>query len=665
MNLAWFRKHRKKLLGFLAVFLMITWGMGSSILRFATKRDAGILFGRKVPLPEFMEMMTRWRAAIFRSQVDRGRAIDLTWRQMMYLHEAKRYGLGASREEVAAYALYTLRAPNINDEQRYRAYLRMIGLTEQAYEQTIREAVMVRKLRELIASTVKISRDEAWQRYANDNTKVKVCYLKLQPADFVGLVEVTEKELRDFYAKHRTRFRNEETGEPGYKEEEAVRVAYVMARYDDLAKTVKVTDKELLDYYNEHKEEFKLPPVEKQPPAPKKDDKSKAKKNAAAGKEGEKKEKPAGKGGKSGKKGTLKGGEKGQAGGDGESAKTKTQTSGKAKAKAKTSGKAEAAPTAKERAGAKPSTEGKTAVAGKKTAGKKAEVKYKPFKDVKEEIRKKLAMEKARSLVDELMDRADRAVQDALDRSEIVDLKKVAERVDKERLVYSVSEFVPVKDVGKLIKGCPDFAREVNERDEKDPPSTIMRCAEGKFIFRLVARRPPRVLSFDEARPKVEEDLKLDKAFRRCVTVANEIVKLAPNGPMSKVLELAKERVDKSRAEKLAVEESKLFTRPKSFGFGGGDTLHAFDTGLEGDHPNFAETAFSLEGDKVGVAIEEGKAAACYLMQLAEKEAAKPEEFKAQEEQLLERYRYEKMGEVLALWQSELEKQAGLKALKF
>jgi len=575
VKLEWFRRHRKKILGFLAVFLMVTWGMGSSLYYLAERRHAGIIFGEKVPLGRFMDMIHRWQAAIYRRQVDRATLIESGWRHIMMLHEANDYGIGASRREIAEYAVARLGRPKLENKAAYVSFLKAIGLSESAYEQTIAEAVRIQKLRDFIRDSVKITPDEVWERYAADNEKIKVKYIKLTPDDFIKDIKVTEEELLDFYKRYRTKIADPENAQPGYKLEEAIKVAYIVAEYDEIAKTIKVPEEELRKYYEEHKESFKVAPEKKKTTA-KKEDKDKKKKQ-----QNEKKQTPT----------------------------------------------------------------------------------YKPFEEVKEEIRKRLARKKAESEVEKIMDEADRLIEKEMEKTETVNLKTIAQKLGK-KVKYVESDFVSIRKAGELIEGCPDFNEEVKRRDERDPPSTVMSCPKGKFIFVILARRPPRILTFEEAKPQVEKDLRREKALKRAVEVATSIAREIGNGDISRAIALLEKRLGKERAKKLSVKESKFFGRPQFLPFGGGQPV-SFDTGLPGNHPKFAEEAFNLTDKKVGVAVEEGKDAACYLMQLAGKKPAERKEFEEKKKIYTEQYRYEKMREVLALWEEDLRERSGLKQFKF
>ena len=64
-------------------------------------------------------------------------------------------------------------------------FRRMLGsvfhLTEPQFEKTIEEYLLARKLQYLLKSSVKVTEDEALQRYIKENEQVKIKYTALPP----------------------------------------------------------------------------------------------------------------------------------------------------------------------------------------------------------------------------------------------------------------------------------------------------------------------------------------------------------------------------------------------------------------------------------------------------------------------------------------------------
>ncbi len=251
----WFRKNRRKLLGVLVVFLMVIWGIGPAIDYLVPKPPVGEILGEKISQEEFNDTVIRWARVFFRDSKEP--VAEQVWKQLALVHQAKRMGVFVTDEELVQeiQSWFPVGPAIFNNREEYR---RMLGsifhMTEYQFEKTIREYLLAQKLQFLLKNSVKITKDEALQRYAKENEKVKVKYGAFKAENFVDRVEIEEDEIRSFYDKYSGNFPNEEEGTWGYKEPEKVKIEYVMARNDVIAKQVNVTEEEMLEYYEEKKD---------------------------------------------------------------------------------------------------------------------------------------------------------------------------------------------------------------------------------------------------------------------------------------------------------------------------------------------------------------------------------------------------------------------------
>jgi len=252
----WFRKNQKKLLGVLVVFLMVIWGIGPAVDYIVPKPPVGEILGEKISQEEFNDTVVRWARVFFKDSKEL--VSKQVWKQLALVHQAEKMGVFVTNEELAQEirSWFPVDPAIFNDREGYR---RMLGsvfrMTEYQFEKTIREYLLAQKLQFLLKNSIKITKDEAFQRYVKENEKVKVKYGTFKARDFVDRVEIEEDEIRSFYDKYSGNFPNEEEGVWGYKEPEKVKVEYVMARSDVIRKQVNITDEEMHEYY-ENKKEF-------------------------------------------------------------------------------------------------------------------------------------------------------------------------------------------------------------------------------------------------------------------------------------------------------------------------------------------------------------------------------------------------------------------------
>ncbi|NOZ21466.1 MAG: hypothetical protein GXP25_10305 [Planctomycetes bacterium] len=571
MKLEWFRKHQKHFLAALAAFLMVAWGAGGFLRNLVGKQYAGRVFGEKILRSVIRDMNYRWEKSRVGSRYARRLSKSELWDAYILLDEARRMGLGVSPQEIR-FAI--LNDPRFFDKtgfnmHAYQNFLAQSRLDAAAYEKTVEEQILVSKLLSILRNSAKVSTEDAWQKYAENNERVKVKYVAFATDLLVSDIQVTEDELKAFYETHKGNFPDPNKGKPGYKRDESAKIEYVIVKKSDLAEPGKVTDKEIAAYYEKHKELYKID------------------------------EKPS-------------------------DEKGKTE---------------------------KPK-------ADKKKEAKKKEAKYRPLKDVKDAIRKKLAEEATENRLAAVLDKIDRKIESKMDKEMECSLSAVSEELDDPRVGYVRTAFITASDVG-ILPGRVDFQKDIADSEEMTP-SAIADCPGGKYIYQVLAIEPAKVMPFEEVKKQVESDLREDKALKKAMEMMEEC--RSKTKTLSECLELLKKKLGK-KGKGLAIEESHFFTRPKSYGRGGAGR-HQYETGIPGDHPLLAEEAFRLHKGQIGLVVEEGAETRCYLMTLAGREAADQDEFNKEKSRLMQRYTFAKMSDLQDAWMTDLRKRADLEVFE-
>ncbi|KPJ63070.1 MAG: hypothetical protein AMS15_01810 [Planctomycetes bacterium DG_23] len=245
------RKHQKLILLVLGVSLAVIWSSTEIISRLVSEplESAGEIFGRKVSLGELQNNAYRWGAWRGPREAQR----EIVWERLILLDEAQRAGLEVSDEELRwdIEAVVTQGRPEIPfDETTYQSFLNSRNLRAEDFEQTIREARLIAKLRRTITDAAIVTESQVLQRFKKENEKVKAKYVFLPAQDFLDEAkEPEEAEILKFYQAN---------AEERYHEPEKVRVEYVAALFDHLAAKVEVSQEEINAYYAEHKEDFKV-----------------------------------------------------------------------------------------------------------------------------------------------------------------------------------------------------------------------------------------------------------------------------------------------------------------------------------------------------------------------------------------------------------------------
>ncbi|NPA40591.1 MAG: hypothetical protein GXO57_09155 [Thermodesulfobacteria bacterium] len=162
--------------------------------------------------------------------------------------EADDLGIKVSPEEVN-YAIARIPIFQENGKfnyQKYLAILQDIGVSSEFFKYLIRSDLLFQKIRTLVTAPIIVSKDEAedYVRFNNQTLTFIKGWIPLKACE--AEVKVTEKALKSYYLAHRD----------VYTEPEKVKLAYLLLPYK--AK-VKVTDDEVEKYYLEHINDFKRP----------------------------------------------------------------------------------------------------------------------------------------------------------------------------------------------------------------------------------------------------------------------------------------------------------------------------------------------------------------------------------------------------------------------
>jgi peptidyl-prolyl cis-trans isomerase D len=144
----------------------------------------------------------------------------------------------------------------IPPEQREMAIAYLESRTGMSFDEYVarqRYALLLNRVRELLAARTRVSVYEAWLAFKAKNEKLVLDYVKLLAEDFASKVKVTDDELKNYYEKNAARF----------EVPDRVEYAYILVRKADLKTSVTVTDDDITSYYNAHLEDFRTPPKAK------------------------------------------------------------------------------------------------------------------------------------------------------------------------------------------------------------------------------------------------------------------------------------------------------------------------------------------------------------------------------------------------------------------
>ena len=177
-------------------------------------------------------------------------AVDRAINQKILLAEARRLGLTVSDSEVQD---RILKEPAFQDErgnfigaEKYQQVLAANQLSSGAFEDELRQELLMKKLTDALSAGLYVSEDEVQRAYREQVEKAKIRYVQLPRARFVQEVQISPAELAAHFQAHQQEFKLPEQRE----------VAYLLADRTRLADQAKVSDAELQSWYDAHKADF-------------------------------------------------------------------------------------------------------------------------------------------------------------------------------------------------------------------------------------------------------------------------------------------------------------------------------------------------------------------------------------------------------------------------
>ncbi|RLB41009.1 MAG: hypothetical protein DRH12_09230 [Deltaproteobacteria bacterium] len=191
-----------------------------------------------------------WTDSLVKKLRLRQRALEGLIERKLISHEAKRFGLSVTKEEIQK-AIMEYPAFQINGRfnlGRYQSLLRQNRMKPEDFEQSMAMELLQKKIRGLLWSFIPVTEQEIKDRYKFSNEKVKIGYVKFSPSRFKKGIQVNEQELKAYFEKHKEEFRVPEK----------IRVRYIVINPDEFKDKVKITDEEIREYYEDNLASFRV-----------------------------------------------------------------------------------------------------------------------------------------------------------------------------------------------------------------------------------------------------------------------------------------------------------------------------------------------------------------------------------------------------------------------
>ena len=211
----------KKVLWLLTFVIIISFGFWGTAARVNTPNGrldyAGKIFGKKISFEQFEESqlharhqaLLRYGAEFFKISPFLNLEEE-AWNRLILAQEAKRQKIKVNDQEVveSIEALPPFQRDGKFDSLLYNDLVRsFFQCKPRTFEEGIRETILISKLFQKETAALQVSDEEIFGYYKKQKEKIQVSYVLLNAENYKKEASYEEKELKDFYDRHKKDFR--------------------------------------------------------------------------------------------------------------------------------------------------------------------------------------------------------------------------------------------------------------------------------------------------------------------------------------------------------------------------------------------------------------------------------------------------------------------------
>lgn len=250
-----------KILFGIIVLVFVFWGVGG----FKGDRQAVLatVDDHQIQTKDFMRAYDRQlrRLRERRPDIDTQTLKKMNFKQQMFnqmveqqllLDKARRFGLVVPatelRRTIQNMKMFQNEAQKF-DPRRYTSILRANNLSPGEFESDLGNDVLVQKMISLVTSPVQATAEEARNLFEYVRQQATIDYLRYPIEDFRDEVQVSEEEIKAFYEEHQDR----------YREKARIKIAYLPVTPQGLAPAQEVAPSEVQAFYERNKDGYTRP----------------------------------------------------------------------------------------------------------------------------------------------------------------------------------------------------------------------------------------------------------------------------------------------------------------------------------------------------------------------------------------------------------------------
>ena len=177
--------------------------------------------------------------------------------QKALVAEAQRMGLKATDDDVRGYmrqgqlGQFLFPGGKFVGEQEYEDFVARNELTVPQFEELVKQDILIGKVRQLVASSAVVTEAEVRKEFEKQNTKVKFDYAVIRKDDILKTLHPADSELEAFYNQNKRAYVNSVP--------EKRQLKYVVLDNAKMLAATEVSAQELQSYYDQHRGQYQVP----------------------------------------------------------------------------------------------------------------------------------------------------------------------------------------------------------------------------------------------------------------------------------------------------------------------------------------------------------------------------------------------------------------------
>ncbi len=247
-----------KLLVFVVVIVMGFWGVTTYSSQ--SLNIVATVGGEEIPVSAYQEAWQAFSMQIrqndqikdFEQYAEsfnlRHKILDRLVNESLLLQLAKSNGLNVTKEEIASfiYNSPSFQTDGRFDMDKYNTIIDQSNQSKNDYENKLQKELLRSKFFTLVGGLRFVSESATKTNYILKNTNYRVKYFAINKEAFAKNVKATDKEIKDYYNKHKANYKTEQTYD----------LDYAVLTADSLVSKDQISQKAIDRFYNHNKQLF-------------------------------------------------------------------------------------------------------------------------------------------------------------------------------------------------------------------------------------------------------------------------------------------------------------------------------------------------------------------------------------------------------------------------